>query len=80
MKYNERGFMEFAKFRDERGVEAKVVRSSIATSRRVWVFVDENGSTYDRVRGETGKAALHLDARRARSLAKALMAFADGRG
>lgn len=58
IKKTERGFYDYGELTDERGVKAYVRESSLATARRVWLFVDESESIYtDKV---NKNVALHL--------------------
>lgn len=79
MKRTERGFAIYTEFKEERGVGLRVLASSIATRRRVWIYLDATKSTYDLARLEPHHIGAHLSPAEARRVAKALLAFAGGR-
>lgn len=71
MKYTQRGFGIYTQFRDTYDHQVRVVRSSAAFKRRVWIFcTDPNDSTQDH--------SAHLSPIQARKVGNALLKFADG--
>lgn len=73
MKRTERGFAVYADLRDQYGKSIRIVKSSLATGRCVWIQneVVEHMGTY------LGNA--HLTVPMAKRIIKALQAFVDGK-
>lgn len=69
VSYTDRGFANYARFKDTAGTEVIIRQSSVATYSAVWIF----GAGTLRNPG----CALHLDADRARTVIAALQEWLD---
>lgn len=72
MKRTHRGFAIYTEFQDTYGAWIRVQKSSAATTRRCWIFANEDED------GGGKETAAHLSPQQARRVAKALHRFADG--
>lgn len=75
MKRTNRGFGIYTQFQDSRNADVRIQRSSEMGKRYVWLFAEGGQATGPHV---SGAAAVYLDVRQARRVAKALLAFAEG--
>lgn len=71
-KHTERGFA-YVEVVDTRGCIARIARSSADPLDCVWIFTDDPKGVYT-----TATPAPHLNAKQARKVAEALLAFANG--
>lgn len=73
MKRTKRGFAIYADFSDLYGDRVKIIRSSLADKRAVWIFPEA------RIHLGQPIAGAHLTVKMAKSVIKALQLFTDGK-
>jgi hypothetical protein len=73
MKRTERGFAVYTEFKDQYGANCRIVRSSLATGRCVWI----QNEVVHHMGEHIGNA--HLTVPMAKRVIKALQAFVDGK-